>query len=267
MFWAPRTEETLINWTESSGSEIPLWWLRTHDVWGAVEGIEVSEIEQKVILSVSKRRLWSGWSGALFVVMQQKDRTNDWGLQAEEFWAHSGKILKRSAFAQELCDYLGDNLGGYPWGLWDHGIIIESYNCLNWKGLLKVIQSNSPAVSRAPSARWGCSEPHPAWSWMSPGIEHPPYVGATCASALRSLLWKNNFFMFSVNLPSFSLKLFPIVLHHSSPCWMVCPLLYYSLPLDTERPLSYLLEDFSSSGWVAPAFSACPCRGGRIIDS
>lgn len=81
--------------------------------------------------------------------MLHKDRRNNHG----EFWTHSGKILKKSVFAKELCDYLGDNLDGYLWGLFDHGIIIESHNCLNWKGLLKVIQSNSLALGRACSAR------------------------------------------------------------------------------------------------------------------
>ena len=30
-----------------------------------------------------------------------------------------------------------------------------------------------------PTARSGCSEPHPAWPWMSPGMGYPPHFQAT----------------------------------------------------------------------------------------
>ena len=69
--------------------------------------------------------------------------------------------------------------------------------------------------------------------------------------------------MFNLNLPSFSLKSFPLVL---SPQTLQMSLFCYSnfryWNLDTERPLSGLPRAFSSPGWTAPALSTCLNRKG-----
>jgi len=61
---------------------------------------------------------------------------------------------------------------------------------------------------------------------------------------------KNFFLISSLNLPSFSLKPFPLVPSLQS-LLRVCPLLSYSPPLDTDRLLSGLPGAFSSPGCTA----------------
>ena len=56
--------------------------------------------------------------------------------------------------------------------------IIESYNGLGWKGPQWSLSFNPGS----PTSRPGCPEPHPAWPWMSPGMEHPQLPWATCSS-------------------------------------------------------------------------------------
>ena len=92
------------------------------------------------------------------------------------------------------------------------------------------------------------------WPWMRPGTAHPPPLWATCA--LPSYCKKYLFLMFNLNLPSFSLKPFHLVL---SPQAL---LKFLWLPLDTERPLPSPLKPFSSPGQTAPGPSACPHRRG-----
>ena len=59
----------------------------------------------------------------------------------------------------------------------------------------------------------------------------------------HSYLKQNNFLlMSSLNLPSFSLKPFSLVLSQN-PSWSICPLLYYSSSFDIERPLLGLPGD------------------------
>ena len=62
----------------------------------------------------------------------------------------------------------------------------ESQNCLRWKGPLKVIQPNSPAINRGTYSSIRCSKLCPAWPWASPGRGHPPPLLATCSSASLS---------------------------------------------------------------------------------
>jgi len=52
--------------------------------------------------------------------------------------------------------------------------------------------------AESPTTRPGCSEPHPAWPWMPPGMGHPQPPWATCSSASRSC-WLMNILM---SLPS-----------------------------------------------------------------
>jgi len=63
-----------------------------------------------------------------------------------------------------------------PWG-----DFTESWNGLGWKGPLKAIQSNPLQWAGTSSTTSGCSEPHPTWPWMFPGMGHRPPLWATCA--------------------------------------------------------------------------------------
>ena len=67
-------------------------------------------------------------------------------------------------------------------------------------------------------------------------MEHPPHLWATCASAL---IVKNFFLISNLNLPSFSLRPFPLVLSQQTLLKSLSPSFLYP-PLKTERPLSGL---------------------------
>jgi len=66
-------------------------------------------------------------------------------------------------------------------------LIIE---LLELEGTLKRPPSPTPLQwTGMPTATSGCSEPHPAWPWMSPCIGHPPHLWATCS---KKQLWKRD---------------------------------------------------------------------------
>jgi len=114
--------------------------------------------------------------------------------------------------------------------------IIESKNPQSSKGPLSVIQSNSLAMSRDIHSLIRRSEPGSVWPWKSPGTGHPPVLWATCSRASQPSLWKIfSFYPTSVSHPTVW-NHFPLSCHHRL-CWRVWPLLSYSPPLDTERPL------------------------------
>ena len=57
----------------------------------------------------------------------------------------------------------------------------ESQNYWSWKGHLKAIWSNPPAMSCDTYSSIRCSQLHPARPWVSPGAEHPPPLQAASA--------------------------------------------------------------------------------------
>jgi len=63
-----------------------------------------------------------------------------------------------------------------------------------------------------PSTRPGCSKPHPTWSWTLLGRGQPQLLFGNLCQCLTTPLVKNFFLIFSLNLPSFSLKPLPLVL-------------------------------------------------------
>ena len=69
------------------------------------------------------------------------------------------------------------------------------------------------------------------------------------------------FFISNLNLPSFTLKTFPLVLSQQILLKSLT-LLSYSPPLDSEMPLSGPLGTLFSLGCTAPALSGCPHRRG-----
>jgi len=58
----------------------------------------------------------------------------------------------------------------------------------------------------SPITRPGCPEPHPAWSWMPPGMGHPQPPWVTCSSASPPSAWKT---FSNLNLPCLSLRPLP----------------------------------------------------------
>ena len=91
--------------------------------------------------------------------------------------------------------------------------------------------------------------------------------GAAAASlgnlgqCFTTLIVKNFLLRSSINLPSFSLKLLPLVL--SLQALVKNPsLAFLQAPSGTGKLLQGQLGAFSSSGWTAPTPSACPRRRG-----
>lgn len=114
-------------------------------------------------------------------------------------------------------------------------IIVE----LSWKRPLKAVQTNSLAVSMETYSRPCCSEPQPAWFWMSARTGHPSPLWATCPSALSPLLWKN----------------FPPNLSCPSPFWnLLSPQLFWKDSHNVSSTvvccgLSTLLQCSGSAMW------------------
>ena len=73
------------------------------------------------------------------------------------------------------------------------------------------------------STRPGCSKPHPTWPWTLPGRGAVTASLGNLCQCLTTLMVKNFFLISHLNLPSFSLELFPLATTH--PC---------------EKPLSIL---------------------------
>lgn len=79
----------------------------------------------------------------------------------------------------------------------------------------KISELQSPAVGSVDYTKSGtrsyCSGPHPTWCWTPPGIGHPHLLLATRSSPHHSL--NKSFFLTSnLNMPSFSLEPFSLVL-------------------------------------------------------
>ena len=68
--------------------------------------------------------------------------------------------------------------------------IIESRNGLGWKRPQCSSSSNPLLCAGSPTTRPGCSEPHPAWPWMPPGMGHPQLSWATCSVHLLQTKFK-----------------------------------------------------------------------------
>jgi len=132
--------------------------------------------------------------------------TNPASQSLYHYWGTLGQVLsekhvrhKGNLFPQLLCLFISFS---YPYYR-----IIEF---LSWKGLLKVIEYNSLAMNTAgtPAPISGCSEPCPAWPWVS--------LSATSLDnlfqCLTTLTAKNLLLISNLNCLSFSLKPFPLVL-------------------------------------------------------
>jgi len=75
----------------------------------------------------------------------------------------------------------------------------------------------------------GCPGPHSIWPWMAPGMGDPQLSGQPVPLPHHPLIWT-----FNLNLPSFSLKPFPLVLSLLEQ--KVNSLLAYKLPPRIGRP-------------------------------
>ena len=107
-----------------------------------------------------------------------------------------------------------------------------------------------------PTARSECSE-------------HPVSRDRNAITSLGNLfhclttpIIKNFFLISNLNLHSFRLKPFPLVLSQQILLKSLSSSFLYSPSLHTGRLLSGLPRTFSPPGWTAPAPSACPCKGG-----
>lgn len=93
--------------------------------------------------------------------------------------------------AGAVCNCLSDRGTRLRVRNWVAGIEVSSADlyhrlilCLSWKGLLKVIWPTHLQQTGTPSATSGCSDPHPVWPRMSPGMGLLP-LWATCASGME----------------------------------------------------------------------------------
>jgi len=86
----------------------------------------------------------------------------------------------------------------------------------SWKGPLKAIWSNSPAMNRDTYSSIRSSEPRPTWPWLSAGMGHHHLSGQPGPVPIHSYCKKLLPYILNLNLwvwsPSFSLKPFPLVL-------------------------------------------------------
>jgi len=74
------------------------------------------------------------------------------------------------------------------------------------RAILKVIWSNLPTVNRDTYSLIRCSQPHPAWAWVSPGMGHPTPLGNLC-QCLTTLTVINFFLISNLNLKKWSVLL------------------------------------------------------------
>jgi len=109
-------------------------------------------------------------------------------------------------------------------------LITQGFNCPLWKNLWIRCSTR-------------CSQSHPAWPWVSPGSGHPPPLWATCTRT--SPLLSYFFFPFYLNLPSFSLKPFHLVLSQQtllkslSPSFLKLPFRYWKAAIRSPRSLLF----------------------------
>lgn len=117
----------------------------------------------------------------------------------------------------------------------------SDHRAVEWVG--KVFKSHS----------W-CSKPHPMWPRMLPGMGQLLLLWATCSSVLPPS--HQNFFLISyLNLFSFSLKIFPIVLllsacvkSHSSSFFKASSK-YYKAAI--RSPQSHLFSSLSNPSFLS----------------
>ena len=97
-----------------------------------------------------------------------------------------------------------------------------------------------------PTDRPGCSEPHPAWPWASPGRGCPLPLMVTCSSASLPVIVKPFFLISSPNHHSSSLKPFLLVLSQQtllkslSPSFLQLPYRYWNAAI--RSPQSFLFS-------------------------
>ena len=107
------------------------------------------------------------------------------------------------------------------------------------EGYLGQFPCNEQGHAQLSQVAWAKSRS--AQGLIQPCLQSLPVDGVSTTSlgnvfqCLTALTLKDLFLISNLNLLSLSLKPFPLVL---SPQTLVCPLLSYSSPLDTERPLS-----------------------------
>jgi len=128
----------------------------------------------------------------------------------------------------------------------------EPQNHLSWKRHLKAIWSH-----RGTHSSIRCSEPHPASTLgVCREVASTTSLVKTC-QCLTTLIIKDFFLISGLNIPSFSLKPFLLVLSQQTPLKSLS--LSYSPSLDTDRPLSGLPGALSPPGCTTQ-LSACPHR-------
>ena len=95
---------------------------------------------------------------------------------------------------------------------------------------------------------------------MFPGMGHLPSLGSLF-QCFTTLIVKNVFLIYSLNLPSFSLKPLPLILSQQallkslSPSFLQAPFRYWQAAVRSPWSLC-------SPGWTAPPLSAFPHRRG-----
>mgnify|MGYP001859411917 CR=1 FL=1 len=99
--------------------------------------------------------------------------------------------------------------------------------CLGLEGTSKMTQFQPHCCGLlAPPTKSSCSETHPTWPWASPGMGHPQLSEQQCQH-LTILCMKKFILISNLNLLSFSLKPFPLVLslsdHVKSAFFFISP--------------------------------------------
>ena len=125
---------------------------------------------------------------------------------------------------RDLCQYLQKMPLGHT----------ETQNRLSWKGPFKAIWSNSPAVNRDTHSSIRCSEPHPLTLGVSRDGAPTTSLGNLC-QCFTTLVTENFFLIPSLNLPSYSLKPFLLVLITREPTEESVPFFLMAPSSDTER--------------------------------
>jgi len=126
-----------------------------------------------------------------------------------------------------------------------HDKYMDYKNCLSWEWLLKATWSNCLQWTGTPTAPSGCSEPCPAWPWVSPEMGHPPPLWATCAAAPLRLRW--------------------------APSWSALTVWFlFIVQLETNGLEHWTLQSIDSvvifvTDWNPPSVAACNLKGWRVV--
>ena len=145
---------------------------------------------------------------------------------------------------------------------WTSISILQIFHATYWlstsmfiKSVFNIKQRKICPVQQAgtSTARTGCSESHPDWWWISPGMGRSSPLGEL-VQCLTTLIVNNFFLVSKLSFPSFSLKSFPLLLsarlcYRLSPSFLLPPFRYWMAALR-------LPGTFSSPGWTASAFSS-----------